>query len=102
MVSRYCHLTGALGVALELYDQHAGTTKFRGLDLYKKSIPVSTEVCDLCTNHCKLKVAEIDNQIEAYGFLCGRDYLVIPAAQKAAGFNLITDFSDFKLTVVGT
>ena len=76
MVSKYCHLTGALGVALELYDQPVTKTSFRGLDLYKKSIPVRSEVCDLCTNHCKLKVAEIDHQIEAYGFLCGRDYEV--------------------------
>ena len=76
MVSKYCHLTGALGVALELYDQRIVGTKFRGLDLYKKLIPVKSEVCDLCTNHCKLKIAEIDQQIEAYGFLCGRDYQV--------------------------
>ena len=76
MVSRYCHLTGALGVALELFDQQIEGTKFRGLDLYQKSIPVRLEVCELCTNHCKLKVAEIDDQTEAYGFLCGRDYHV--------------------------
>ncbi len=74
LVSRYCHLTGALGVALELHDNPVLRTKFRGLGLYKKSIPVRSEVCELCTNHCKLKVAEIDQETEAYGFLCGRDY----------------------------
>ncbi|MCI0523213.1 MAG: acyl-CoA dehydratase activase, partial [Bacteroidales bacterium] len=74
MVSRYCHLTGALGVALELADQGVSESIFRGLDLYKKTIPVRSEVCELCTNHCKLKVAEIESQTEAYGFLCGRDY----------------------------
>ena len=74
MVSRYCHLTGALGVAIELFDQPVSDTKFRGLDLYQKSIPTRTEVCELCTNHCKLQVAEIDGQTEATGFLCGRDY----------------------------
>jgi predicted CoA-substrate-specific enzyme activase len=74
MVSLYCHLTGALGVALELYEKQIANSKFRGLDLYKKNIPVRSEVCEICTNHCKLKVAEIDNQIEAYGFLCGREY----------------------------
>ena len=74
MVSRYCHLTGAMGVALELYDQKIHSDRFRGLDLYKKTIPVRTEVCELCSNHCKLKIAEVDNHIEAYGFLCGRDY----------------------------
>jgi predicted CoA-substrate-specific enzyme activase len=90
MVSRYCHLTGALGVALELCDQHPDTTKFRGLDLYQKSIPVRSEVCELCTNHCKLKVAEIDNQTEAYGFLCGRDYNVNRYVKnKSVHFQLI-------------
>lgn len=74
MVSQFCHLTGALGTALELHDKNVNATNFRGLDLYKKSIPVRSETCELCTNHCKLKVAEIGNEVEAYGFLCGRDY----------------------------
>ncbi len=74
MVSKYCHLTGALGVAFELYDHKCRQSDFRGLELYKKSIPVRAEVCEFCTNHCKLKVAEVENHYEAYGFLCGRDY----------------------------
>ena len=74
MVSRYCHLTGALGVALEICDQKIETSDFRGLNLYKESIPIRSEICELCTNHCKLKIAEVENQYEAYGFLCGRDY----------------------------
>ena len=74
LVSRYCHLTGALGVALELHDRPVTATRFRGIDLYKKTIPIRSEVCELCTNHCKLKIAEIGQETEAYGFLCGRDY----------------------------
>jgi predicted CoA-substrate-specific enzyme activase len=74
MVSKYCHLTGALGTALELSDKNIQKTKFRGLDLYKKEIPIRSETCDLCNNNCKLKIAEIDGETEAYGFLCGRDY----------------------------
>ncbi|MHC1705911.1 MAG: acyl-CoA dehydratase activase [Bacteroidales bacterium] len=74
MVSKYCHLTGALGVTLELHDQLQEKTRFRGLDLYRKNIPVTSETCTLCTNSCKLKVATINNETEAYGFLCGRDY----------------------------
>jgi predicted CoA-substrate-specific enzyme activase len=74
MVSKYCHLTGALGVALELFDQNISKSNFRGIELYRKSIPVRSEVCELCTNHCKLKVAEVEGKTEAYGFLCGRDY----------------------------
>ena len=90
MVSKFCHLTGALGVALELHDSLPPVTKFRGLDLYKKSIPVRSEICELCTNHCKLKVAEIDGQVEAYGFLCGRDYQVKKMVRhKSVRFQLI-------------
>jgi len=73
-VSKFCHLTGAMGVALELLDMDISGTSFRGIDLYKKTIPVGSETCQLCTNHCKLKVAEVDDEIVAYGFLCGRDY----------------------------
>lgn len=73
-VSRYCHLTGALGAALMLSDRAVAITAFRGVNLYKKHIPLHNETCELCTNHCKLTVAEIDGTREAYGFLCGRDY----------------------------
>jgi len=75
-VSKFCHLTGALGVALELVDMDIPHSSFRGLDLYRKSIPVASEICQICTNHCKLKVAEVEGEIVAYGFLCGRDYHV--------------------------
>jgi predicted CoA-substrate-specific enzyme activase len=89
-VSKFCHLTGALGVSLELHDNNTSDTSFRGLDLYKKSIPVNSETCQLCTNHCKLKVAEVDHEIVAYGFLCGRDYQVKQYVKnKTAHFQLI-------------
>lgn len=73
-VSRFCHLTGALGVALLLKDKQPVKTNFRGFDLYQKEIPIRQEVCQLCTNHCKLTIADIDGHVTAYGFLCGRDY----------------------------
>ncbi|MFW6080761.1 MAG: acyl-CoA dehydratase activase [Desulfosalsimonas sp.] len=73
-VSRYCHLTGALGAALHLADEAVEQSSFRGLGLYKSEIPVRSEVCSLCTNHCKITVAEMADGPVAYGFLCGRDY----------------------------
>ena len=73
-VSRYCHLTGALGVALMLIEQDAKESRFKGIQLYKKDIPVKSEVCELCTNHCKITIADVDGERVAYGFLCGRDY----------------------------
>lgn len=73
-VSRYCHLTGALGVTLMLIEQAAERSRFKGTQLYKKDIPVRSEVCELCTNHCKITIADVDGESVAYGFLCGRDY----------------------------
>lgn len=77
-VSRYCHLTGALGVALLAKDAaDAGrleASQFRGFNLWQDTIPVRKEVCQLCTNHCKITIAEINGSPQAYGFLCGRDY----------------------------
>jgi predicted CoA-substrate-specific enzyme activase len=73
-VSRYCHLTGALGVALLLRDELPADTAFRGFDLYRKSLPIRNEVCELCRNHCKIVSTEVNGRVAAYGFLCGRDY----------------------------
>jgi predicted CoA-substrate-specific enzyme activase len=90
MVSKFCHLTGALGTALELYDKNISFTKFRGIGIYKNNIPVHSETCDICTNHCKLKVAQIGPETEAYGFLCGRDYSVNKFVKNASvSFQLI-------------
>jgi predicted CoA-substrate-specific enzyme activase len=76
-VSKFCHLTGALGTALIMADEDRGlvqASRFVGLDIYRQTIPITTEVCELCANHCKLSVVEIDGRSIAYGFLCGRDY----------------------------
>ena len=93
-VSRYCHLTGALGAALMLADQPAAATGFRGLELSVIDIPLRNETCDLCTNHCKLTVAEINGTHEAYGFLCGRDYNTQHFVNNnRAGFDLLKERS---------
>ncbi len=74
LVSPYCHLTGALGAALSLVDEKVRSRGFIGLDFYRKSVPVRREVCRICTNHCKLTIADLGDRSEAFGFLCGRDY----------------------------
>ncbi|MFO7930244.1 MAG: acyl-CoA dehydratase activase, partial [Desulfosalsimonas sp.] len=89
-VSRYCHLTGALGAALHLADEAVSESGFRGLGLYKSEIPVRSEVCGLCTNHCKITVAEMQDGPVAYGFLCGRDYETRHYVDNnRAGFDLV-------------
>lgn len=73
LVSKFCHLTGALGAALILADEIPEHASFVGLDLHKKPIDLNTSVCDFCNNHCKISTAVIDGRAISYGFLCGRD-----------------------------
>jgi predicted CoA-substrate-specific enzyme activase len=91
-VSRYCHLTGALGTAILLSEQKISSTKFRGLGLHEKKIPIQSEVCELCTNHCKLTLADIGGERVAYGFLCGRDYDTAKyVSNNLSGFDLLRE-----------
>ena len=73
-VSPYCHLTGALGVALLLGEEKPVESRFRGLDLYKEPVEIRSERCDFCANHCHISLTTVNGEQEAYGFLCGRDY----------------------------
>ena len=95
LVSRYCHLTGALGAALSLLDEgfgsdeRMGQTGFRGIALHEQTIHVTSETCDFCTNHCKITLAEVNGEKVAYGFLCGRDYDTKQFVnQNRSGFDL--------------
>jgi len=102
LVSKYCHLTGALGAALVLSDERVTNTKFRGIDLYRKNIPVRSETCELCTNHCKLTIADLGDEQVAYGFLCGRDCDTKQYVNNnTSGFDLIRSWNkafSFKLS----
>jgi predicted CoA-substrate-specific enzyme activase len=73
-VSRYCHLTGALGAAITAKEELKNKTLFKGIDIYKASIPVRSEICELCLNSCRIRIASVKGEEVAYGFLCGRDY----------------------------
>ncbi|MCX6245929.1 MAG: acyl-CoA dehydratase activase [Bacteroidetes bacterium] len=73
-VSPYCHLSGALGVALLLREEIITESVFRGIQLYREKIRISTETCTICTNRCSISLATVHGEQEAYGFLCGRDY----------------------------
>jgi predicted CoA-substrate-specific enzyme activase len=92
MVSKFCHLTGALGVALTLTDRKFIGSSFRGIDIYKQKIPVKSEVCELCGNNCKIKIAEVNGESVAFGFLCGRDYETKKFVnQNSSGFDLLKE-----------
>jgi predicted CoA-substrate-specific enzyme activase len=90
LVSPFCHLTGALGAALTMRDDGITASTFRGIELFRQRIPIRSETCELCTNHCKLSVAEVQGDTVAYGFLCGRDYHTRKHVQaNISGFDLI-------------
>jgi len=72
-----------VGAALMLADERFERSAFRGVDLHRKRIPIRSEICELCPNHCKLTVADLEYGPVAYGFLCGRDY----EAQKRVSAN---------------
>ena len=92
LVSKFCHLTGAIGTALIVRDEKKSATAFKGIDLYNRQIPVTREICQLCTNHCKLSIAEINGERVAYGFLCGRDYDTKSFVRKENDtFDLLTE-----------
>jgi predicted CoA-substrate-specific enzyme activase len=91
-VSRYCHLTGALGAALALSDQGIRETEFRGTAIHRNKICVSSETCELCTNHCKISVADVGGEKVAAGFLCGREYDTKRYVGKnLSGFDLLNE-----------
>ncbi len=78
VVSPYCHVLGAYGVALltkERLEDTAEETTFKGLNLTEREISLTQEECSLCTNTCKITYAHIsgEDQVPSWGYLCGRD-----------------------------
>jgi predicted CoA-substrate-specific enzyme activase len=85
LVSKFCHLTGAIGAALEARDEarrdtaktsHAGAPRssaFRGFGLHALDLVSRSERCGLCPNDCRLRLIDVGGEEVAYGFLCGRD-----------------------------
>ncbi len=76
-VSPYCHLTGALGMALLVAERvplAERSRKFRGLQFAEAHVSVETEVCELCHNLCHLSLIHAGEETVAWGMKCGRDY----------------------------
>ncbi len=78
VVSPYCHVMGAWGVALLTQDQIRRTsrsTQFVGLDLSQRQVELRKERCDICDNDCEITFASIEGVAAepSWGYLCGRD-----------------------------
>ncbi|MEJ2545237.1 MAG: acyl-CoA dehydratase activase, partial [Calditrichaceae bacterium] len=90
-VSRYCHLTGALGVCLMLEEQKISTSQFRGIEFYNEKVIVKEQICDDCKNHCKLNRIDIGKEAIYWGHLCGREDGVKKTKRSKPGFNLLSN-----------
>jgi predicted CoA-substrate-specific enzyme activase len=75
VVSPYCHVMGAYGVAMLTRQAMKTRTSFWGLDLDKRKISIRKETCDLCQNNCSISFADIEgsSQSPSWGYMCGRD-----------------------------
>jgi predicted CoA-substrate-specific enzyme activase len=79
VVSPYCHVMGAYGVALItrrlMQERGQDNSAFRGLDLDRRAISIRSENCRLCQNDCHITFAEIEGipETPSWGYLCGRD-----------------------------
>lgn len=70
-VSKFCHLTGALGAGLYSIERNIKKSKFKSIEIEHK---ISNEICRLCSNMCDLKVYEVNGKKTAWGIKCGREY----------------------------
>ena len=76
VVSPYCHIMGAYGVALISLDEIAGEkSRFRAFDILDRKVEIATETCTICNNCCRLTIASLEGEPEkiSWGYQCGRD-----------------------------
>ncbi len=71
IVSKYCHLTGALGVCIELQKKGFKKSLFSGTDF---TFTEAYEVCSLCTNRCDITIYDVNGKKSGWGYKCGREY----------------------------
>ena len=89
-VSKFCHLTGALGVCLKMADAKSGQQSRFRKDLHVEQVVVDEYVCGYCNNNCKIKSIVIDGEPLGWGYLCGRDERDSGFRKKeASGFDLL-------------
>jgi predicted CoA-substrate-specific enzyme activase len=81
VVSPYCHVMGAFGVArvvLEEVVEKGEATKFAGLCFADAKVELVRDECRLCTNICRITRALVGDDADpktapSWGYMCGRD-----------------------------
>jgi len=96
-VSRFCHLTGALGTAVMLRDLNLDHSSFAGLDF---EYSTDREICMLCHNQCDLSIYRIGDRTTAWGLKCGREYEEKKYSGKKSESDLEKKFNEVFKTAV--
>jgi predicted CoA-substrate-specific enzyme activase len=77
VVSPFCHVMGAYGVALQVKRMMAANqpSLFRGFDLSTRRIALDKDTCRLCHNYCTITYAHIAgvSEVPSWGYACGRE-----------------------------
>ncbi|MDZ7372941.1 MAG: acyl-CoA dehydratase activase [candidate division KSB1 bacterium] len=86
-VSPYCHVAGAVGVALLLRDKGIRLNPNFRHRFHQVRIETREEVCPHCTNHCKITRVQIGQESIGWGYLCGREDSDTRPRREASGLN---------------
>lgn len=97
IVSPYCHITGAMGCAIYLWENKVKSKKFIGLNFCDKNTDIEKEICELCKNNCSLSIIKTGTDVVAWGMKCGRDYEDKKPKKKKNNTFIMDRNNNFKL-----
>ncbi|MEN2998572.1 MAG: acyl-CoA dehydratase activase [Brevinematia bacterium] len=75
VVSPFCHLMGAIGIAIMAKDWigKVGVTKFLGFDVSNREVSIYFSTCKYCENLCKITHLSSGERTTSFGYQCGRE-----------------------------
>jgi predicted CoA-substrate-specific enzyme activase len=88
-VSPYCHVAGAVGVALLLKDKGIRLNPSFRHRIEEIQITTQEEVCSLCANQCKITRIQLDGERIGWGYLCGRQDSDLAPRRAASCLNYV-------------
>ncbi len=71
IVSPFCHVMGAFGVALIAGERTKGKTKFNGLDI--PEVKIREVNCRACENNCRITIVNFGGKRMSWGYMCGKE-----------------------------
>ena len=71
IVSPFCHVMGAFGVALIAGERTKGKTRFNGLDI--PEVKIREVNCRACENNCRITIVNFGGKRMSWGYMCGKE-----------------------------